>query len=336
MAGFTSGREMSRTFYRDLVRPVLDRHFPGLAHSAALLGRGSEVQGFDDPMSGDHNWEPRVLIFLDAHDHQRQAGTLDALLGQSLPARLGDHPTQWQVVTIRSYLLQQLGVDIDDELEPTDWLTLPEQRLRMITCGAVFHDGIGLQAVLDRFAFYPRDVWLYLLMAAWWRLHPEVNLVGRTGYVGDELGSRLIGAELVRNIMQLCFLMERQYAPYAKWFGTAFSGLDCAVELSPVLQRILAAQDWASRERALMPAYRKVIDIHHTLGITPPVEPTIHRLWQRPFEVLWADLPGALRDQIEDPEVQRIAAEWPAGGAEQFRDIAWAPHRRHRIRGLVS
>jgi hypothetical protein len=335
MAGFRSGREVSRTFYRDLVRPVLDHH-PGLPHSAALLGRGSEVQGFDDPMSSDHNWEPRVLIFLDPDDHQRHAHRLEESLRASVPARLHGRPTRWEIVTARSYLLQQLGLDIDNGLEPADWLTLPEQHLRMITCGAVFHDGIGLQAVLDRFAYYPRDVWLYLLMAAWWRIHPEVNLVGRTGYVGDELGSRLIGADLVGNIMQLCFLMERQYAPYAKWFGTAFSSLDCAGELSPILQQILAAQDWTSRERALKPAYQKVIDIHHALGITPPVETAIHRLWDRPFEVLWADLPGALRDQIEDPRVQRIAAEWPAGGVEQFRDIAWTPRRRHRLRGLVG
>jgi hypothetical protein len=36
------------------VRPVLDAHFPGLAHSAALIGDGSDVLGFDTPVSRDH------------------------------------------------------------------------------------------------------------------------------------------------------------------------------------------------------------------------------------------------------------------------------------------
>jgi hypothetical protein len=44
----------------------------------------------------------------------------------------------------------------------------------------------------------------------------------RAGFVGDELGSALIGSRLVRDIMNLCFLLEKQYAPYPKWFGTAF------------------------------------------------------------------------------------------------------------------
>lgn len=39
--------------------------------------------------------------------------------------------------------------------------------------------------------------------------------------------------------MQICFLMERQYAPYPKWFGSAFGQLDCASHLKPVLERVL-------------------------------------------------------------------------------------------------
>jgi hypothetical protein len=35
--------------------------------------------------------------------------------------------------------------------------------------------------------------------------------MGRAGYVGDELGAALIGSRLVRDMMRLCFLMERQY-----------------------------------------------------------------------------------------------------------------------------
>ena len=102
------------------------------------------------------------------------------------------------------------------ELAARDWLTLPEHGLRMFTAGEVYHDDIGLQSVRDRLAYYPRDVWLYLLVAGWWRVHPELNLVGRAGSVGDELGSTLIGSRLVSDLMRLCFLMERQYAPYSR------------------------------------------------------------------------------------------------------------------------
>lgn len=38
--------------------------------------------------------------------------------------------------------------------------------------------------------------------------------------------------------MRLCFLMEKQYAPYPKWFGTAFAQLDCAERLLPVFEEV--------------------------------------------------------------------------------------------------
>jgi hypothetical protein len=34
-------------------------------HAAALLDSGSEVLGFDDAMSTDHHWGPRVLLLLE-------------------------------------------------------------------------------------------------------------------------------------------------------------------------------------------------------------------------------------------------------------------------------
>jgi hypothetical protein len=43
VSAFISGLELSRRFYQEAVRPTLDAEFPGLPHSAAVLGRGSEV-----------------------------------------------------------------------------------------------------------------------------------------------------------------------------------------------------------------------------------------------------------------------------------------------------
>lgn len=331
MAAFVTGLEMSRQFYQEAVRPILDGSFPGLPHSAALLGRGSEVLGFDDEMSTDHNWEPRVLLFLREEDRARHGDAMGAALRRGLPPRFRGRLTDHGIHTLRGYFLERLDVDIDGEFEARDWLTFAEQQLRTITAGAVYHDDVGLQAVRDRFAYYPHDVWLYLLAAGWWRIHPEANLVGRTGSVGDELGSALIGSRLVHDLMRLCFLMERQYAPYSKWFGTAFSRLACAPELSPVLWKALQAPTWPERENALLVAYEKVAAMHNALRITPAVSTHEHQLWNRPFKVLWGDFPGALHAQIKDPKVKRIAERWPAGGVDQFRDVLLGP----RSRGLL-
>jgi hypothetical protein len=336
VTSFVSGIELSRRFYEKVVRPILNASFRGLPHSAALLGRGSEVLGFDDEMSRDHNWEPRVLLFLRNEDHARHGAALTETLRRELPERFHDQPTDYGIYTLRGYVLEQLDFDIDGEIEARDWLTFAEQRLGMLTAGAVYHDDVGLQAVRDRFAYYPRDVWLYLLVAGWWRIHPEANLIGRAGSVGDELGSTLIGSRLVLDLMRLCFLMERRYAPYSKWFGTAFSRLTCAAELSPILWKTIRAETWPERENALLAAYEKVAAMHHALHLTEPVPTETHQMWDRPFKVLWGDFPGALREQIQDPTVQRIAEQWPTGGADQFRELLLPPRSRRLLLRLFD
>jgi len=167
-------------------------------------------------------------------------------------------------------------------------------------------------------------------VAGWWRVHPEANLVGRVGSVGDELGSALIGSRLVSDLMRLCFLMERQYAPYSKWFGTAFSRLECGPELSPILRKVLQVETWQQREVALMAAYEKLGAMHNGLRLTEPVSTHVERMWNRPFKVAWSDIPGLLRAEIQDPAVVSIADRWPVGPVDQFRDLLW-PARNRRL-----
>lgn len=330
MTAFVTGLELSRHFYHGLVRPILDARFAGLPHSAALLGRGSEVLGFDDEMSTDHDWKPRVLLFLREDDQARHRDDVDDILRRELPRSFRDRPVDYEIHTVRGYFLEELAVDIDGEIEARDWLTFPEHRLLMFTAGEVYHDEVGLQAARDRLAYYPRDVWLYLLMAGWWRVHPEINLVGRAGAVGDELGSALIGSRLVSDLMRLCFLMEQQYAPYSKWFGTAFSRLACGPGLAPTLWSVVQAETWQSREDALLAAYERLAAMHNALQITDPVSTHVEQMWNRPFKVAWGDFPALLRGEIQDPAVVSIAQRWPVGPVDQFRDLLW-PAKDRRI-----
>jgi hypothetical protein len=336
VTAFVPGVELSRQFYHGLVRPILDARFPALPHSAALLGRGSEVLGFDDEMSTDHDWKPRVLLFLGEDDHARHRDDVEAVLQRGLPPSFRNRPVRHEIHTVRGYFLEQLALDVNGGIEPGDWLTLPEQRLRMFTAGAVFHDEVGLQAARERLAYYPRDVWLYLLMAGWWRVHPEANLVGRTGSVGDELGSALLGSRLVSDLMRLCFLMEREYAPYSKWFGTAFSRLTCGPVLTPILRSVVRAETWQAREEALLAAYERLAAMHNALQLTDPVSTEIVQMWNRPFRVAWADFPGLLRAEIRDPAVLAIAERWPIGPVDQFRELLWPAHGRHVLLRLFD
>src|SRR5919202_1893833 len=121
-------------------------------------------------------------------------------------------------------------------MSAVDWLTCSEHRLLACTSGKVFNDGLGeLGPIRERIAYYPHDVWLYILATQWSKIAQEEAFVGRAGDVGDESGSRVVAARLVQYLMRLCFLFERRYAPYSKWFGTAFSRLNCAGQLKHAL-----------------------------------------------------------------------------------------------------
>ena len=360
---FIPGLELARRFYWEAVRPILDADFPDLRHSAALIGTGSEVLGFDTPMSSDHHWGPRAMLFLAEDDYERQRDRITETFRWKLPHRFLGYPTNFsapnpddngvqllaateagpvnhrvEIYTIRGFFRDYLDFDIAGEIEPADWLTFGEQALRTITAGAVFHDDLGLAAVRARFAYYPRDVWLYMLAAGWARIGQEEHLMGRAGLVGDEIGSALIGARLVRDVMRLCFLMERQYAPYPKWFGTAFQRLACAPALTDDLRRAQLAATWQERESHLCAAYEVVAAMHNRLAITEPLPAQVRPFWGRPFRVIGGErFAAALRAQITDPAVARIAERGLIGGSDQFSDstdLLSDPGWRVVLRGL--
>jgi hypothetical protein len=354
---FIAGRELSRRFYIEAVRPILDTHFAALPHAAAHIGGGSDVLGFDDELSTDHDWGPALTIFLRDED----AGHTDALaavLREQLPHMFHGYPVDaiaapdepgtriMQIVatgpvqhrvsptTLRAFVWRQLSYDSAQPIVAADWLTFPAQKLREITAGTVHHDGVGeLTALRARLAWYPRDVWLYLLAAGWQRIAQEEHLMPRAGHVGDELGSALIGSRLVRDIMSLCFLIERQYAPYPKWFGTAFKQLACATDLAPLLRSAQQADTWQARAAALCAAYEQLARAHNALGITEPLPATVSSFHNRPFQVIHGErFAEAIRAQIAEPDVQRIAARRLIGSIDQLSDstdirsdAAWRP-----------
>ncbi|WP_372348062.1 DUF4037 domain-containing protein [Streptomyces sp. KL116D] len=140
-----------------------------------------------------------------------------------------------------SWLRRQVG-SATAELGPADWLAVPQQRLLETTAGAVFHDGPGtLTAAAPGSPGTRTRCGAISLACQWQRISQEEAFVGRRAEVGDDLGSAVVAARLVRDLMRLCLLVDRRYAPYAKWLGTAFARLPVAGRLTPVLRGALAA-----------------------------------------------------------------------------------------------
>ena len=225
-----------------------------------------------------------------------------------------------QIFGLKGFFEARLGFDPAKKIEIVDWLTVPQQRLLEVVRGEVYHDGLGkVRKIQEKLKFYPRDVWLYLLAAQWSKIAQEEAFVGRAGEAGDELGSSVVAARLVREIMKLAFLMERQYAPYSKWMGTAFSRLRIGRRLTPVLQDVLSAKTWKAREKKLAEAYSIVARQHNALGITKPLPPRVTKYYGRPFLVIHGDAFASLiRDAITDPRLRWLPPN--IGSVDQFID----------------
>ncbi|MEY2424505.1 MAG: hypothetical protein QOI61_77, partial [Actinomycetota bacterium] len=189
---FVPALQLNAAFYAEVVAPLL----ADVPHAAARVGWGSEVLGFDTERSTDHGWGPQLQIFTAADAIGDVQGALEAPLPDTFrgwPVRYG-----WDAVPVRHHIkvttlsdwhTWRLGVDPSDGLSPTDWLLIPQQRLLEETSGAVFHDGVGeLTRIRDFLAWYPEDVWLWMIACQWQRISQEEAFVGRTAEVGDELG----------------------------------------------------------------------------------------------------------------------------------------------------
>ena len=362
---FVPGLELAAGFFREAVSPILKRCLPDLEYSAALIGSGSEVMGFDDSMSTDHHWGPRVMLFLRATDLQARGREISDLLSGNLPHTFNGYSTNWsepdpndngtqsllyvaegpinhrvEMFTIEDFFNDYIGLSIEEPLQVKDWLTLPWQKLRSISAGQVFRDDLGLTEIRDRFSWYPDDVWQYVLASIWSRIGKEEHLMGRAGLVGDEIGSSIIASRLVRDIMRLAFLMERVYPPYPKWFGKAFSELDCAPTLQSALGDILNASSWKERDVMLALAYRRLAEMHNALRITTSLscEPT--PFWGRPFTVIHGDrFAEALRDAIRDRTVRSIAERRLIGNIDLVSDntvLLEDPSRRGALLALYE
>ncbi len=343
---FIPGLMLAQSFFNELVEPIIDSHLPQLKYSAALIGTGSEVLGFDTEMSTDHGWGPRVMLFLRPGDLEQNRETISKLLREKLPPTFRGYSTSFtppdpedngvqhltlgkpgsinhrvELFTISDYFEDYMDIRVDEPIEAVDWLTLQFQILRSIIAGGVFRDDLGLDKVRERFRWYPRDVWFYILASCWSRLGEEEQLMGRAGIVGDEIGSSLIASRLVHTIMRLAFLMERVYPPYAKWFGTAFDKLKCSETLKPLLEGVIGAPNWKERDALLAKSYSQIAILHNQLQITPPLpdKPTLFH--KRPFQVIHGErFAESIKSVISGKKVKAIAAKRLIGNIDMISD----------------
>ncbi|CAF3306247.1 unnamed protein product [Rotaria socialis] len=338
---FVHGLDLSERFFFDIVKPLLDQYYPLLQYTACCLGPGSDVLRFDSIQSRDHDWGPKFDLFV---ENEENIDELNSFFNKNLRKKtVCGYSTQFQpyleengritlintsndqentchgirIITMKQFFIEYLNWAIDNG-EPTleDWLTFPSQHLLTIARGRVFHhsDNMNIEHIRSRLAYYPNDIWLYLMGCCWQRIGQEEHLMGRAGQANDELGSSLIANRLIRDIMRLIFLLEKQFFPYPKWFGTGFRQLTTyGSDFESILRQVQLANTWQQREYHLSIVYQHLANITKERLFNKIENPKdtitteISQFHNRPFQVInGGSIADVIFNQIENNHIRQL------------------------------
>ncbi len=246
------GLELSRAYFGQFGRPMLEEQFPALLPYLAvgLFGSGSECFGWDDEVSRDHDFEPGFCILLPEEElvDRRQEFLLERAYaklpkdfeGFSRPALLPVGGARHGVLRTADFFRRTVGA-ANGALTTEQWLTLPEQALAEATNGEVFFDNWGeVSRIREQLAYFPEDVRLK-------RLAGHLLLMAQAGQYnvprclkhGESGAAQLAAIEFAEHAMAAVFLLARRYRPYYKWRFRALRELPKLSGLAEPLERIL-------------------------------------------------------------------------------------------------
>ena len=170
------GLELSEQYYHALVEPAIRETCPeALPHLAAgLVGEGSDCFGFDDEVSKDHDWGPRVCLWLQDAAYERffhvlsstLASLPDTFRGERFALRTPEAAGRQGVLRTGEFYSSFTGSP-EGPRSFQDWLSLPESHLAACTNGKVFYDGPGRFSMIRHHILNgcPEDVWRKRLAA---------------------------------------------------------------------------------------------------------------------------------------------------------------------------
>lgn len=259
------GMALSRTFWEQCAKPMVERRHPRLRGrvAAGLIGHGSECYGFDNEQSHDHDFGPGCCLWLTDEDYRRFGADLQAdydalpetFMGygpRESTARAQGPARRVGVFAIGDFFAGITGyraAPTDDR--PHEWLMLDEATLAAATNGEVFADPLGaLLSTRQGFKTMPDDVRLSLISK-------RLGMIAQAGQYnlprmlkrGDGAAAWLAVNACVEAAASLVFLINTPitagYMPFYKWRFAALRRLSgrMATRLSDVgarLERILA------------------------------------------------------------------------------------------------
>ena len=265
--------DLSRAFFEEIVKPILQAHFPAETAQTAfgVFGYGSEALRLDDGYSRDHHWGLRIdaLMPEDVFETRRQA------IMETLKARL---PDDYRGQSLREAHLSGAGLAPDnltaflrrtiglDHAPATyfEWLRIPEEDIIHVVNGEVWYDPLGcFSAIREAFnRYYPEPVRLRRI-AHWCRYFSGMGTYAlkRAILRQNDFYATTRFSNAIRLGIQLAFLLDRQYFPYDKWLMAYLERLPrLAKPLLPLVQEAVKLSTPWERKLELLHQLADVLD----------------------------------------------------------------------------
>ncbi len=224
-----NGIELSKRFYEEYGRPMIDEQFPQYAGciAAGIAGEGSECFGYDDDISKDHDYEAGFCLWIpDSMEHElafklsRAYHKLpESFMGVGHAKESLGSSGRRGVSTIGEFYTRFTGCPgVPETL--FDWLYIPESALACAVNGEVYRDDLGefteVRETLS--AGYPEDVRIKKIAAR------AVTMAqsGQYNYArcikhGEPAAAKLALYEFTQASLSMIYLLNNKYMPYYKW-----------------------------------------------------------------------------------------------------------------------
>jgi hypothetical protein len=326
---FIKGLELNKGFYADIVKPLLDKKYPNLPYTAALLGYGSDVLGFDTETSMDHNWGPRLQLFIKARD-KSLIPELRGYFSLELPFLYKNFPVNFskagydgtarmeftdkrpvnhfiEITTFEDYLKNRYSIDKTNNFAYKDWLNFTDQNLIEITSGIVFYDGLKeVNNTREELKFYPLDICKLRLAVLWNYISNKEAFIGRSIALDDYIGLKINAARIINYLIKILFYLERCYIPYCKWFGHAFKRLNAYSDAGDMIINLLKENIPEKIESGICELYENVLERHNKNKELPPIENKTRYYFTRPYKVIFAEnIVAELINSIENETLRK-------------------------------
>jgi len=264
------GLDLALGYYTDVILPAFSTRFPDVLDNLAfgLVGPGSECYGFDDVVSRDHDWGPRVCIWLPEALYQNDGMVLQETYDGLPPVYKGFGPichldTRMRrdgVLSIERFYRSYLGT-AECPVTNRDWLVVPEESLSVCTNGMVFSDSNGqFSAMRQRLlAYYPRDIVIKKMAC-------RLKDAGQSGQYNlwrsmrreDVLASAYFKQQFLIEAASIVYILHHTFRPFKKWL---FRGLRNFGDVGSAFIECFESLQGADDDKALKKAVSKTVDL---------------------------------------------------------------------------